>query len=418
MRNLLEKRTKTIEEMRAIAARPEGEGGDLSEAQETRFHNLQVDLEKLEKRIERQQVLDEADRRAEGVYIGGGYNQGGDGEFERELRNYSLLRAIASQIPDMAGRVDCRRELEIAEELRRKSGSQERGIPVPMQIFREQRTVSTSTPAAGPGGNLVPEQFLDGQYFDRLRANLAVIGLGATVISGLHGSPAVLPGLLDSATSAFFAENTAIPTSDVAFRQISMTPKMCGMLAELTYPMLFQTSAESLVRDDMAKVMAETIDRVAIQGGGANEPSGILAAAGITKTAYDAAAPWASIQDFIGDMEAANVNPANCAFLTNPGVVTYFRQTERTPETFIMENRNTLDGYNVARTTLCPAETLIFGDFSNLIIGYWDSFNILVNPLADSVFNKANILIRATMAMDLCVRHNEGFGVLTAVKAA
>jgi hypothetical protein len=117
-------------------------------------------------------------------------------------------------------------------------------------------------------------------------------------------------------------------------------------------------------------------------------------------------------------MEDRNINLESCAFLTNPGVVTYFRQTERTSETFIMEDRNTLDGYTVARTTLCPSEKMIFGDFSDLLIGYWDSFNILVNPYALDQYKKANILVRATLAMDLAVRHLESFGVLTAVKAA
>lgn len=416
MRHLLEQRTKTIEEMRAIAASPAGEGGDLSEDQEIRFHNLKVDLEKLEKRIERQQLVDDAERRAEGVPLGGSREP----DFERELRDYSLVRAIASQVPDLAKRVDCGREVEISQELQRRSGSQDKGFAIPMAVFREYRAISTSTPTAGPGSNLISEQYLGGQYIDRLRAALTINRLGARVISDLQGSPVVIPGMKGSATSGFFAENQSIPTSEASFRQVTMTPKYCGMLTEITYAMLLQSSPgiEGLVRDDFAKVMAETIDRVAIQGGGANEPVGLLANSNIVQTAYDPAKPWASVQDFIGGMEDKDIAPESCAFLANPGVVTYFRQTERTPETLIMENRNSLDGYIVARTTLCPAETLIFGDFSDLIIGYWDSFNILVNPYAAEQYAKGNILVRATLAMDLAVRHIESFGVLTDVKAA
>jgi HK97 family phage major capsid protein len=289
-----------------------------------------------------------------------------------------------------------------------------------MAVFREQRAITTTNPSGGPGSNLISEQYLGGQYFDRLRANLTISRLGARVISGLQGSPVVIPGLKDSAASGFFAENTAIPSSQAAFRQISMAQKFSGMLTEISYAMLLQGSpdVEALVRDDFAKVMAETIDRVAIQGGGTNEPTGILANTSIIQTTYDPAAPWASVQDFVGGMEDKDIAPESCAFLTNPGVVTYFRQAERTPETFIMEDRNTLDGYTVARTTLCPAETLIFGDFSDLIIGYWDSFNILTNPYASGSYEKGNILVRATLAMDLAVRHIESFGVLIDVKAA
>src|SRR5688572_13416736 len=108
-RQLLERRSELVKEMRAITTTPTGNGGDLSAEQSTRFETLKTELTGIEKNIERQQVLDEAERRMQGTPL----NSTGDNRLDEELRNFSLIRAICSQIPDMAGRVDSGREREI-----------------------------------------------------------------------------------------------------------------------------------------------------------------------------------------------------------------------------------------------------------------------------------------------------------------
>ncbi|MDD3684641.1 MAG: hypothetical protein PHW09_12305, partial [Desulfovibrio desulfuricans] len=63
MRINYEKRAKIVSQMRAITEAPQGEGGDLSADQEQRFDNLKADLAKVDAAIERQSVLDDAERR-------------------------------------------------------------------------------------------------------------------------------------------------------------------------------------------------------------------------------------------------------------------------------------------------------------------------------------------------------------------
>jgi len=411
MRELLAKRSSVAQEMRSIVEKPEGSNGDLSEAQEVRFSSLKAEIEKLEKSIERQSLIDETERRMHGTPLTAEHGK----DFERELRNYSLLRVIAGQCQDL--NVDWGREREIGQELQRRSGRQAQGIMVPMEVF-ETRVTTTTAPAAGPGGLLVPTDHLAGQYIDRLRAKLVTARLGARVLSGLHGNVDI-PGLKASATSGWVAENQALTFSDLAFRKVSLIPKHAGAITELSRNMLQQTSPEieALVRDDFASILAGAVDSAALEGGGTNEPTGILSHAGLQKDIFDEDEAWASIQDFIGSVENRNVDSEGCAFVAAPSVVTLFRKTLRTPESFIMENRNTLDGFPVARTTICPAMTLIFGNWSDLLIGYWSAFDLLVNPYESTAYAKGNVQVRAMLTCDVAVRHIESFGALKNVSA-
>lgn len=411
MRKLLEQRSRIVKEMRAIADAPAGDGGDLTPEQQNLFDKLKAELGSTEQKIDRQTLIDEAEQRMQGTPLSGS----GDARLDDELRNFSLVRAIAGQCQDM--NVDWGRERELSQELQKRSGRPAQGIMVPMQVF-ETRVTTTTTPAAGPGGNLIPTDFLAGQYIDRLRAKLVTARLGARVLNSLTGNVDI-PALKGSATSGWVAENQALAASDLSFRKVSMTPKHAGALTELSRNMLQQASPdiEQLVRDDFASILAEAVDSAALSGGGTNEPVGILSTPGLQKDTFDSANPWDSIQDFIGSVENRDANVEACAFVAAPSVVTLFRKTARTPETFIMEDRNTLDGYTVARSTICPVQTLIFGDFSDLIIGYWSAFDLLVNPYETAAYSKGNVLVRAMLTCDVALRHVESFGALEGVGA-
>ena len=93
LRDLLEKRASLVLEMRKIADAPSGDGGDLSAEQTTKFDSLKAELDGIEKRIERQKLLDEAERRMQGESLSGN----GDNRFDDALRDYSLLRDPGSR---------------------------------------------------------------------------------------------------------------------------------------------------------------------------------------------------------------------------------------------------------------------------------------------------------------------------------
>ena len=107
LKELREKRARIVAEMRAIADKPEGDAGAPSENQEKRFEVLKGELTLVEKSIDKQELVDEADKRAAGHPIG----ETRDADFDRECRAFSLTRAIAAS----AGvAVDAGREREVS----------------------------------------------------------------------------------------------------------------------------------------------------------------------------------------------------------------------------------------------------------------------------------------------------------------
>lgn len=119
LRELREKRARIVGEMRAIADSPQGDAGSPSEAQERQFTIMKGELTLLEKQIDMQEMVDEADRRAAGERL-----DNREPDFARECRDFSLRAAIAAQ----AGlAVDAGREREVSAELNRRHRGAFRG---------------------------------------------------------------------------------------------------------------------------------------------------------------------------------------------------------------------------------------------------------------------------------------------------
>lgn len=421
-RDLLERRTSLVSEMRSITSLANGDGGDLSAEQATKFDSMKSQLEALEKQIERQHFLDDTERRMAGEPITGN----GDHHLERELRGYSLRRAIAGA----AGlSVDWGRERELSSEIVKRSGRSFEGIGVPMSLFThapyEARVFTTAAPAGGPGSNIISTDYRGDQFIDILRPNSAVYRMGATMLTGLVGNVAI-PRLKVSSTFGWVAENAALSAADPEVEQVSLAPKHGGCITEYSRNMLLQTSpdVESLLRNDMALNIASGIDKAAIAGGGSNEPVGILGTSGIGDVpgGTNGLAPtWANVLALIATVQ--NANGAAAGFLTTFNAIKKMRSTVRVASTdsrMIQEGRDSLADYPLSASNNVPntltkgtsgavCSALIFGDFSQVLIGVWSELDVLVNPYETTAYSKGNVQIRAMATLDVKLRHPLAF---------
>jgi len=421
-RDLLEKRANLVSEMRQITTAANGDGGDLSAEQSQKFDSFKTQLEALEKQIQRQHFLDDAERRMAGEPINGN----GDHRLDAELRGYSLTKAIAGA----AGlSVDWGREKELSTEIAKRSGRSFEGIAVPMALFTnapyEKRVITTALPAGGPGANLISTDFRGDQFIDILRPNSLVYRSGATMLTGLIGN-VTIPALTVDNTLSWVAENAAITATDPEVDPVTLAPKHCGIRTEYSRNMLLQTSPsiESILRTDMAKVIASGIDKAAITGGGSNEPVGILATSGIGDVpgGTDSLAPtWANVLALIATVQ--NANGSAMGFITTHNAVKKMRSTVRVATTdsrMIMEGRDTLADYPLSASSNVPnnlvkgtsgsvCSALIFGDFSEVLIGVWSELDVLVNPFESTAYSKGNVQIRAMATLDIKLRHAASF---------
>jgi HK97 family phage major capsid protein len=267
---------------------------------------------------------------------------------------------------------------------------------------------------------------------DRLREKVLVRKLGAMVLGGLIGNLSI-PRLKASATAYWVAESSAISESDPQTDQVTFTPKHVGGITEMSRNMLMQPSLDvsRLIENDLAQLIAVALDAAAIQGGGSNQPSGLLASgSGIGSVALgtNGAAPtWPAVLALIEAVDVANALDGSLAFLTNAKVVKTMRTTAKTStdtaSNFIQTDPGMLAGYTLGSTQNVPANLtkgsgsalspLIFGDWSQLFLGFWSELDILVNPYESTAYSKGNVQVRAMATADVEIRHPLAFAAIT-----
>lgn len=425
LRELLERRSALVAEMRSINAA----AGD-SDLEGDALHNFKTAQDKLAKvdsRIERQSAVDDAERRMAGTPLGGT----GDRHFDQHFAGIGLLDNIRAGM----GATDERaaRARELSQELERRSGRKAQGLLWDMRLAgTERRTLTTTTPVGGPGGNLIADDFRPEAFIDRLRNATVVRRLGARILGGLTGGNVILPALSKSVVAGWTAENAPFPVSDPEFAGVTAAPKHCGVITELSRNMLQQTSpdAEQLVRDDQARVLAESLDLAAIAGTGTNnQPLGVLNTPGIGSVSIGTnggALTYDALADLVGAVDDANATGGSMAFLSNSKVrraAGKLKDTANNP----LGLDTIFQGVPRAFTNIVPSSftkgtgvglsPVIYGNWSDLIICFWSELDVLVNPYAEGPYSRGNIQVRTALTADVAVRHPESFAAIKDIAA-
>ncbi|MDQ0318771.1 HK97 family phage major capsid protein [Pararhizobium capsulatum DSM 1112] len=401
---LREKRAAKMAEMRTLHQKDKMEDNEMQ-----RFTALETEVTDIAGQISREErfaALEREEQRGETV---------SGGELDRELRNYSLASAINGAL---TGRLTGR-EAEVDQELKRgresRSGASGIHLAVPSQILLggiEQRSQTVGTPSAG--GYTVATNLA--AVADRFRPALKVESMGATVLRGLTGF-LDLPNLATSGTASWVAEDGNATRSAATFDKVSMAPKTVTAEYGLSRRLMLQsnTAIEDLLRRDLGFLLAQALDAAAIKGSGvAPIPLGILHTVGVamvtTETAFSD-----TTANLISELELDDVT-GTAAFLTNPTVMKTVRKIKDADEHVISAAELFHDG-RVEVSTQVPMDigvttdksALIYGQWSELYLGYWSAVDILINPYHPDVASNGGALLHAFLDADVAVRHPKAF---------
>ena len=346
----------------------------------------------------------------------------------REAQTYSLLRAVNAQATGDWSKAGFERE--ISNEIGNRLGKDARGFYVPADIGWSKRDVISGTgTGTSKGGYMIGTDQRGDLFIDALRDTLVMAGLGARMLTGLQGNVAV-PKLATKTTVAFVSETSAPTEGAPVFGQLLMTPKTVAGYVDISRRMMIQSdpSVEAVLRNDIISQIAAKIDDVAIKGGGANEPTGILGTSGIGAVAIgtNGGAPtWASVVALERAVAVANAATGNLGYLTNPKVVAKLRSVARQSSgvegNFILNDANKLLGYDVTSTNLVPStltkgsssgvcSAMIFGNFNDVIIGMWSGVDVIVDTASLSTSGSTRLAF--FQDVDVGVRHAESFAAV------
>ena len=413
LHDLQERRAAVVAEMRSINETAEKENRDYKPEEDKKHGDLKKELGELDKKIERARDLAEAERAAPAILHSGR----GDGRFEERARDFQITRAIRAAIGE---RVDDGFEREMSAELRRRTGREFAGIPIPDQVFQvERRTLLAGSTAA----DLVPNVHRPDLFIDRLRSALIVGRLGATVLDGLVGTVDI-PKQTGSSTAQWVGEDGSLTETDAAFADVNLTPKTVGAMTSYSRRTLLNAvpSIEGIVRNDLAAVVAGAIDITALTGDGTgNTPTGVTHS-GATQLSFSTPS-WSEALNFPVHSQNLDADLGGGAWATTPYGVKLLMSTQKLAGSaelgFIMNSPTDLAGYPVQMTTALRLDNspetaqAIFGYWSQLLVGYWSGLDLLVNPYETTAYAKGRVLVRAMRDCDVAVRHVELFAFAT-----
>lgn len=411
-----ERLKKLLERMKALTDKATAEKRDLTDEESAEFDGYKKEFDSLERTLSANDVT----QRVQGVIANlekpvNSPIRAELGLTDKELKRYSLSRALLSTMPGSG--IDAGYERELSQEVEKQYGRSANGIYIPHDILTAKRDMNVATQTAG--GNLVATNYMPGSFIELLRARALMMQLGVQTLDGLVGNVAISKQT-GASTAYWVAEGGDTTQSDVTIGMINMSPKTITGKTATTRQLLMQSnpSVDALLMNDLSKVLGLGIDKAIISGTGAsNQPRGILNTSGIGSVSCATAAGgfnFANAVKFETALETANYDASTCSYVMTPSIKGAAKSTQKVTgaAAMVFEN-NEVNGYSAYSTMQMNANTVLFGDFSEVILGLWGGLDLMLDPYAKA--DSAGLVVRAFQSVDIAIRHAAAFAASTDV---
>ena len=329
---------------------------------------------------------------------------------EKETRSFSVLRAIdyLADPHSRAKREAAAFEIEASEAAAAKLGRASKGITLPNEVF--QRDLKTTPDTAG--GNLVQTDLDAANFIDLLRNQSVIAQTGSTTLTGLQGNLSI-PRQGGAGTAYWVAESASVTESNQTIEQVNMTPRSLGAMTDISRKLLLQSSidVENMVRNDLARVIALEIDRAALYGSGASsEPLGLHNTTGIGTESITSNDPtFAQAVAMESDVAVANALTGSLAYVTRANIRGNMKVKAKDSGSglFLWTGDDTVNGYPAYMSNQVEAGDVWFGNWSDLIVGYWSGLDLQVDPYTGGA--SGTVRVRVLQDVDVAVRHAASF---------
>lgn len=265
------------------------------------------------------------------------------------------------------------------------------GLNTVGQIFVPTMETRAAVSVASEGVDVVATDLYD--IIEPLRAKNVLVQAGAKFYTGLTNN-AQIPVMTGSNVN-WAGENVAATDGNVAFKNVTLTPKRLTAYVDISKMLLAQDSVgvENAIRQDLINAINSKLESTILGKGAksATTPAGIFNGKTPTK-----------VTDFEGlvGLEAA-VEEANVlggiSYIASPSARASFRNMMKgsrgTAQLAYVDG--TLDGTPVYSTSNVEAKTFVVGDFSNLAIGSWGGLDIVVDNYTQAVNGMIRLVVNA-----------------------
>jgi len=233
--------------------------------------------------------------------------------------------------------------------------------------------------------------------------------LGATFLPGLKGDVSI-PSYAGTSV-AWKTEVAAATDGGGAFSEVTLTPLRVTGYIDVSKTFLAQdgAGAEQLLMNNIVDAVARHIEKtifgVAIGVAGTQPGSfGYTLNTANANTEAGIVPTWATILAMEANVAANNALKGKLAYVTNPGGRKILKTIEIPTNTGVhLCEDDKVNGYPlVASNSVSSAagtagtdELLIFGDWSQLLIGQWGGYDVTVDPYSLANTNQVRIVVNA-----------------------
>lgn len=273
------------------------------------------------------------------------------------------------------------------------------------EMVRSTANTTSTVTAAG----LVKEQQSD-SYIRELLARTVLGQLPVTVFGGLAGlgnfSIPVANGMTPAAR--FYGEDEAVEDGFESFTKITLKPKMFAAGIKITKAMLLSNAAtERYVTDELLRQCADGLEKAVFAQLSTTVP--------VVETEEVGVITEADVQAAIEVLGTANVDVNRCVAIVHPAMLAKLRQYAVLGNTAAVSavagHRYEMwlcDEVKVIESTFVDQDTVLIGDFSELIFANWNDGQEL--DFDDTTYRSAQtIAIRSFQYLDTAIAHEESF---------
>lgn len=300
-------------------------------------------------------------------------------------KQFSLIKAIRSVANNKA--------LDSVESAVVEAGANEMrkaGLNYVGQIQLPSTEVRAIT-VTDEGEDVVATEMLD--LVKPLQAKNVMIQAGAKFVSGLVGD--LQYPVMTNANVTWEGETVAAKDGSPTFSNVKLSPKRLTCVVPISKQFIVQDSvgAENAIREEIINAINAKLEATILGSGAgsATEPKGLFYSA----SALETVGSFADLTDMESDLEEANVY-GDLKYIVSPKAKAALRNMAKsTKSTQLVYEAGEIDGTKALCTSNVKGNNIIYGDFSQYIIGQWGNIDLTVDNVTLAANGQIRLVVNA-----------------------